>query len=238
MDDTSNELSKIKASLNYLANTAVNWKTLENNDIWVLQVLKHKLNGVFVEAGAAGISNCVTLEKHFGWTGVCIEPHSESFNELLLEERQNLVNKCLYSYNGIVDFYECHDKQEKLYYEQLSGIPSCIEPWWIDTVKEHGTLVKKECTTLEQIIIDYKLPNTIDFLQMDIEGAELEVLKDFAFDKYKFLTMAIEKGIAYKDILNNHDYTMVQNPFNGDRNLDHYFIHNSIIKSYPYGILQ
>jgi|TARA_B110000503_G_scaffold90945_1_gene137426 FkbM family methyltransferase len=232
------ELNKIKSSLNQLAKTNVIWKTVENNDIWALQVLKQKYNGVFIEAGAAGISNCLTLEKHFGWTGICLEPHSESFNELLTAKRQLPVNKCLYSYNGEVDFYECHDKQERLYYEQLSGIPDCIEPWWIDTVKDHGTLVKKECITLEQIIIDYNLPTTIDFLQMDIEGSELEVLTSFPFNKYTFLAMAIESGDRYKELLNKNNYTMVQNPFRGKSNLDHYFIHNSILKDYPYGVLQ
>jgi FkbM family methyltransferase len=232
------ELNKIKSSLNQLAKTNVIWKTVENNDIWALQVLKQKYNGVFIEAGAAGISNCLTLEKHFGWTGICLKPHSESFNELLTAKRQLPVNKCLYSYNGEVDFYECHDKQERLYYEQLSGIPDCIEPWWIDTVKDHGTLVKKECITLEQIIIDYNLPTTIDFLQMDIEGSELEVLTSFPFNKYTFLAMAIESGDRYKELLNKNNYTMVQNPFRGKSNLDHYFIHNSILKDYPYGVLQ
>jgi FkbM family methyltransferase len=232
------KLKKIKASLSLLANADINWNTDENNDIWVLQVLKQKFNGVFIEAGTAGKSNCLTLEKHFNWSGVCLEPHSQSFEELLEAKRQTPINKCLYSYNGIVDFYECHDKQERLCYEQLSGIPDCIEPWWIDIVKEYGTLVKKECITLEQVIIDHNLPTTIDFLQMDIEGAELDVLTSFPFDKYTFLTMAIEKGDDYKDILNQHGYTMVQNPFRGDTNLDHYFVHNSILKDYPYKIFK
>jgi FkbM family methyltransferase len=231
------KLNRIKSVLNRLAKTKIIWETVENNDIWVLQVLKQKCNGVFIEAGAAGISNCITLEKYFGWTGVCLEPHSESFKELQAAKRQTLVNKCLYSHNGEVDFYECHDKQQRLYYEQLSGIPDCIEPWWIDTVKNHGTLVKKECITLEQVIIDHNLPTIIDFLQMDIEGSELEVLKNFPFDKYIFLTMAIESGDRYKELLNKNSYTMVQNPFRGNSNLDHYFVHNSILKDYPYGIL-
>lgn len=232
------KLNKTKASLNLLAKAKVNWKTVENNDIWVLQILQKKINGVFVEAGAGGISNCLTLEKHFGWTGVCIEPHSQSFNELLTTKRQTPVNKCLYSYNGEINFYECYDKQERLYYEQLSGVPNSIEPWWIDTVKEYGTLVKKECITLEQIIIDYNLPDTIDFLQMDIEGSELEVLTSFPFDNYKFLAMAIESGDRYKELLNKNNYSMVQNPFRGSTNLDHYFVHNSILKDYPYRVLQ
>lgn len=233
------KISRIKASLNSLANVNIEWNTDENNDIWVLQVLKQKCNGVFIEAGTAGKSNCVTLEKHFGWTGVCLEPHSQSFNNLLKEKRQTPINKCLYSYNGETDFYECRSAWEgkRLAYEQLSGIPDYIEPRWIDIVKEYGTMVKKECITLEQVIIDHNLPTTIDFLQMDIEGAELEVLKSFPFDQYTFLTMAIENGYRYKELLNKNNYTMVENPFRGNSNLDHCFVHNSILKDYPYGIL-
>jgi FkbM family methyltransferase len=232
------QISRIKASLNSLANANIEWNTDENNDIWVLQVLKQKFSGVFIEAGPAGKSNCVTLEKYFSWSGVCIEPHTRSFNILLKEKRQTPINKCLHYYNGQTDFYECYDKEKRLAYEQLSGIPDYIEPRWIDIVKEYGTVVKKECITLEQVIIDHNLPTTIDFLQMDIEGAELEVLKSFPFNKYTFLTMAIENGYRYKELLNKNNYTMVENPFRGDTNLDHYFVHNSILKDYPYGILQ
>jgi FkbM family methyltransferase len=234
------KLNKIKASLNLLANTEVDWQTDENNDIWVLQTLKQKCNGVFIEAGTAGRSNCVALENHFGWTGVCLEPHSLSFEILLHQKRQNPIKKCLHSYNGETDFYECRTgglEGKPLHYEQLSGIPNYIEPWWIDIVKEHGTVVKKECITLEQVIIDYNLPTTIDFLQMDIEGAEIEVLKSFPFDKYTFLTMAIESGFRYKELLNKNNYTMVENPFRGNSNLDQCFVHNSILKDYPYRIL-
>ena len=36
-------------------------------------------------------------------------------------------------------------------------------------------------------------PKVIDYLSLDVEGAELEVLKNFPFKKYKFLSMKIER---------------------------------------------
>jgi len=56
-----------------------------NQDLWVLDTLKHKRNGIFVDVGAfdgINLSNTYLLEKEHGWNGICIEANSESFKKL------------------------------------------------------------------------------------------------------------------------------------------------------------
>ena len=43
----------------------------------------------------------------------------------------------------------------------------------------------------KQILI--QVPKLIDYMSLDVEGAEYEILKNFPFDKFKFKSMSIER---------------------------------------------
>ena len=55
-------------------------------------------------------------------------------------------------------------------------------------------------------------PSLIDFLSLDVEGAELDVLKGIDFDKFKFKYMIIEcRAIGRLErFLSNHEYRLVK----------------------------
>jgi hypothetical protein len=72
-------------------------------DKWVLETLGYKKNGFFLDSGAyypKDLSNTYTLEKYFGWTGICIEPLSHLYQKLC-EERTCIVLQ------GILDKKMC-----------------------------------------------------------------------------------------------------------------------------------
>jgi len=49
-------------------------------DKWVLEKLDYKENGFFIEIGAYDgitLSNTYSLEKDFGWDGICVECNPE-----------------------------------------------------------------------------------------------------------------------------------------------------------------
>ena len=46
--------------------------------------------------------------------------------------------------------------------------------------------------TLNSILLDSKAPKVIDFLSIDVEGSELEILKGIDFDNFKFKYILIE----------------------------------------------
>ena len=82
--------------------------------------------------------------------------------------------------------------------------------------------------------------NTIDFLSVDVEGSELNVLKNFDFKKYKpkvvvleFLDLTLDKleikNINLKNILNSNIYNLlISNDYNlvNILHADLVFIHN------------
>ena len=52
--------------------------------------------------------------------------------------------------------------------------------------------VEKQMVVLSDVLDKYKAPPIIDYLSLDVEGAELRILKAFPFDRYIFRVMTIE----------------------------------------------
>ena len=54
-------------------------------DLWVLETLKNKKNGFFLDIGAYDglkYSNSYLLEKNFNWNGLMVEAHPCNYNSL------------------------------------------------------------------------------------------------------------------------------------------------------------
>jgi len=65
-------------------------------DLWALDMLNNKRDGVFIEIGASDgiyLSNTYFLEKEFNWKGLCIEPSTEYIN--LVKNRNCLTSDIL-----------------------------------------------------------------------------------------------------------------------------------------------
>jgi FkbM family methyltransferase len=207
------------------------------NDRWIVEeVFKGMKNGFFIEAGAwdgrAGSCTYV-LEKELDWTGILIEPMPLYFTDLKNNRPNSIcVNKGLSSYPGSLEYYHFDG------WAGYNGFPSLNkfgEAQWWDKVNSNvkGVVPQKyniECVTLYNTLIENNAPKVIDYLCLDTEGSELEILKNFPFDKYKFKTISIEfSPQPLTDILIKNDYMQVTNSFS-DGPWEHYFIHKDYLK--------
>lgn len=225
-------------------NPNIVWDTDENTDMWVLDVFGFDRTGTFIDAGAAGRSNSYNLETHFNWSGICLEPHEKSYKELVESGRKLVLNKCLYGYSGEVEFYECNGivpgKTNKnggdWVSDQLSCIPQHIMPWHENDVKSTGKLVRKTAVTISELLATYNIQTPIELLLMDIEGSEESVIETLPFDSSVFLSMVIENGLRFAELLYNNNYYMVENPYREKPYYDYYFLHESMIQQYPHKI--
>lgn len=66
---------------------------------------------------------------------------------------------------------------------------------------EKAKVIEIYTTTLEKELDEVNAPKIIDFLSLDVEGAEWIVMRLFPFHKYKFICMAIERPNKKLDIL-------------------------------------
>lgn len=155
-----------------------NYKSQFSQDFWVLGITNGKRGGYFVEAGASdGIrhSNSYVLEKCFGWNGICVES-TNAFKELVNNRTCICDPRCLGDHNGELMFYECVDLT-------LSSVTAN---------RDKMTATKKECITLESLLSIYGSPEKIDYLSLDVEGYEYDILKTFCFNKYQFSAVTVE----------------------------------------------
>jgi hypothetical protein len=66
--------------------------------------------------------------------------------------------------------------------------------------------------TLNEILLESQAPKIIDFLSLDVEGAEIEVLKGIDHSQFRFKYMCIEcRNLEkLKGYLHNLNYEMVE----------------------------
>lgn len=177
-------------------------------------------NGFFVELGAndgVSQSNSLYFEKERNWRGVLIEPSPHNY--LLCKERRSTENNIFC--NACVSF-DYKDKYVDIKYANLMSISENLELDLEDkdahiqsgekflSAKEDVFSFGSVAETLNSILKKSNAPKEIDFLSLDVEGAELEVLKGVNFVEFSFKFMLIEVRDLKKmeNFLNPHGYIL------------------------------
>jgi FkbM family methyltransferase len=179
-------------------------------DRWVVEaVFRGRRNGYFVDIGATngiGANNTYALESQLGWTGICIEPNSDRFAELRKNRRCVCEDLCVYSRATTVKFTEPGA------FPGYGGITEHLVPhkkaYWSVDARE----VDKQTATLQDLLTRHGAPKRIEYLSLDVEGSEYEILKGFPFDEYTFLAISVE-GRSCDDLLENQGYERVDSPY-------------------------
>lgn len=154
-------------------------------DLDIIKYLNYKQNGYFIDVGATDgidISNTYLLEKKYDWNGICIEPQEFYYKDLIKNRDCHTDNSLLFSEKGkLFDF--------SLTNNGLAGITDYIDA---HHHAKNSKQTKKTTDTLNNLLIKFNAPRYIDYMSLDTEGSELEILKGIDFDKYKFGIMNIE----------------------------------------------
>lgn len=165
-------------------------------------IFKGFKNGVFVDVGAndgVSINNTLYFEKNNNWKGINIEPMKTEY-DILVKQRPKCVNlKCAISdFNGVDKFLKVSG-----YPSMISGLINEYDDRHLHRleyeIKKYGgskDVITVETRTLESILDEYKLKK-INFLSIDVEGAEFKVIKSINFDKVFIDVICFENN--YKD---------------------------------------
>lgn len=165
-------------------------------DLFVLFNFNEKRNGTFLEFGATdgiSLSNTYLLENTYGWKGVLAEP-SPQWYESLNKNRPNckIINDCIYSETGkSLDFFVSNQ-----------GVLSTIEKFKDSDIKSmpgnskarnsSGYTTKVSSISLNDVFIKYFNSSPIDYMSVDTEGSELEILRNFDFKKFAPSILTVE----------------------------------------------
>jgi FkbM family methyltransferase len=148
-----------------------------------------KRNGFFVEFGAAdgvALSNSYLLEKEFGWNGILCEP-SRSWHDDLKGNRSCIIDtRCVYSKTGEqIGFSEN-------YIGELSSITEFTGDGHHGILDRTITSYQVETISLLDLLRSHNAPKHVEFLSVDTEGSEFEILNAFDFSQYSFGAICVE----------------------------------------------
>jgi len=146
-------------------------------DAFVQWVLNEKKNGFFCEFGATdgiALSNSYSLEHHFAWTGICAEPGT-SWHADLRRNRPGatIETRCVWSSSGEkLSFSETSDRE-------LSGLSQFNKSRIITPSRKRAKTYLVETISLNDLLKTHNAPHDFDYLSIDTEGSELNILKAF-----------------------------------------------------------
>ena len=139
--------------------------------------------GYFVEVGAnqpEGLSQTFELEQK-GWTGVLIEPQPALAEELKRRRSAKVYAEACSSRRN---------SGARLTLHLAGGHSSFSEKLNTAEIKPHGA-IEVSVRTLDQILVDADIP-CIDFISIDVEGHELDVLDGFDLARWRPRLILIE----------------------------------------------
>jgi FkbM family methyltransferase len=193
------------------------------------QIFKGKSNGVFVEVGALdgfGASNTWFFEMERNWSGLLIEPNPVEFNKRNQHPRPNSIfENCAISdvemdinflsiegpcnvLSGIMEFYNTqHLERINRELEMYSNHPEGHELY---SRKEQ---IPMKAVRLESLFNKHNITK-IDFISIDVEGAELQVLNSINFDKVDISVFMIENNYGLEketEFLSSKGYKLLGN---------------------------
>ena len=164
-------------------------------DLWVLAKTGFKRNGYFVEFGATDgvlLSNTLLLERQFEWRGICAEPHPRFFAQLQKNRACIVTNACIAGqsgrqvefiladeYGGIADFAAADNHADKR-----------------DAFRALGHTMQVTTISLHDLLTMHNAPHRIDYLSIDTEGSEFDILKDFPFYQWHIQCITVEHNFS------------------------------------------
>ena len=152
-------------------------------DLLIDYIFKSKKKGVYLDVGCqhpVSNNNTYLLYKR-GWSGINIDLDPKNIRLFNLE-RPNEINicKCVSSNNSKKDLFFFHP-----------GSPiNSLEKKTIKN-KSNFSLKKIKTFTLNSILEDQKIRD-IDYFNLDVEGHEIDILKNFDIKYYKPKVISVE----------------------------------------------
>ena len=154
---------------------------------------RNRKDGFFLEIGAFdGVtgSNCLHFEKFMGWDGVAAEPSRTQYKFLEKNRRCKTVNKAVGFSGDNVEFVEVVEGPA-----MLSGVNSedfAMTKTFLDNDDASRTITYNvETVSVMEMVGDRSL---VDFMSLDIEGAEMKVLESIDFDRVQMRVIAVENS--------------------------------------------
>lgn len=183
-------------------------------DRTVDRLLGGKRGGVFVDVGGYdGVtgSNTLFFEMFRGWSGILIEPSPVQLS------RAKMVRNCPCHGLGVAGKAGSFDFMEVTAgYTQMSGFLDSYNPDLLAKLRKnpnHSEVIHKLQSKKLQTILNQASLKKIDFLSLDVEGGEVEILTNFPFEKFDIEFWSIENNTqssTIPELMKANGYDLVE----------------------------
>lgn len=155
-----------------------------SQDLLAVLVSNFKQRGFFVEFGATDgetLSNTYILEKELGWTGILAEPARMWHSKLTSQRQAKVSDMAVWAKSG----------EELLFHEdaELSTIHGFER---LKHEARSGVTYKVKTISLNDLLSSLNAPRFIDFLSVDTEGSEFEILSSLDWGNWSFGLICVE----------------------------------------------
>jgi len=162
---------------------------------------------------------------------VCVEPTPTSYAELVKNRTCRCLNVAVFDHVGEMEFAVFKDRPE------WNGILKTFDQAHAtkaqDKYNQQLEIIRVPCVTWNEL----ELPSHIDYLQVDVEGAELQILQCVPWTEVTIDFICLEdnnsmKGDwSYRNYMKSIGYTLVRN----DKQ-DFLYQRNSLVNGSPVAI--
>lgn len=211
LTNRASDKSSLEDFIKYSADKLGLSKSQVFQDLFVSYLFKDKQGGFFVEFGATDgvtLSNSFLLEDKYEWKGILAEP-AKVWAERLKANRNCFIDtRCVWSKSGEqVTFHETA-------YAELSTIDLFSTSDYHAEKRKYPKTYSVETVSLNDLLKFYNAPPVIDYLSIDTEGSEFDILSAFDFEKYRIEIITVEHNFSPKrddifELLTHNDYVRV-----------------------------
>ena len=147
---------------------------------------------------ALKLSNTFLLEQN-GWKGLCLEPNPMYWHRLATLRTCTVVGAFIGGNQG--------EDGHEIDVELTTGVMGGIVGEGFDNTKASATNEKRNLVSLQTVFQETNAPSIIDYLSLDVEGAETLVMEHFPWHLYRFKFLTVERPkVELVAMLHEHGY--------------------------------
>lgn len=183
----------------------------EGEDLMLMKVFGDKPKGFYVDVGAhhpRRFSNTYLFYKR-GWSGINIDARPGSMKAFRKKRPRDInIEKPISEIPGVLHYYMFNEPALNGFSKHLSEQRDGLKNYRIEAV------VELETVRLDKLLDEYlPLGTAIDFLSIDVEGLDFEVVRSLNLQKYSPSFILVEVlGSSLSDLVESdisrylHDY--------------------------------
>lgn len=180
---------------------------------------KNMRNGVFVDIGAYDgrcFSNSYFFEKELDWSGICFEPTPRIFKDLVACRNCICIQACVAGTAGVMPFVDINKLEElsglKKFFDEEPHRWEVVNLYLATTPGSYYTILNLPVVTFNETMRKHDI-SYIDYLSIDTEGSEVDIIKSIDFDEFTIFAISIENNENTRDaqnILESKGFTFIK----------------------------